>query len=226
MGTITLKSVVEQVQRTLQDEGAGVQWPQGELLHYANQTYKDIADKDPSLYTRTANFTLAAGAEQVAPSDCTRIIKPISNMGTAGATPGKTVFWQPYEDFVRFKPDFRNDSSDTEIKYFLQPEGERKYYYCYPPASATTYVRVNYEAIPSDGTINGVNGGSSDSVIPFDNTKMTMLWAGILRLAFSKEGADGNSMFADKYDGLFNREFQIDMAVDRVTKSKRLGEDD
>lgn len=209
MGTRLAKTCVLRAQKTLQDE-AGVQWTQGELLDALNDTQLIMVKADPNLYTKVGNFVLVGGPRQNVPSDCFAIKEPIANMGT-GAVRGKMIEWQNFNDMTRFDPNWQTKPANAVCRYILKPnEKEKDYYYCYPPSTGNVYIEVNYCAPAPESTINGVNGGNSDSTIPFDDKYFYALYCGIMRRALSKESLGANADLALKYDLLFKESFAMD----------------
>lgn len=210
MGTRTALEVVQRAQVQLLDE-AGVQFTSGSLLDALNDTQLDIVEARPSAYTKVGNFTLVAGAKQVIPADCLKIIKPGANMGT-GTARGKMVEWQDFDEMTRFDPNWQVRPASAVCRYFLQNKEEHNYYYTYPPSTGSVYVEVSYSAPPPASTIDGVNGGTSDSVIPFNDTYFNALLYGTLRRALMKESLAANALLAEKYDSMFKETFAIDVA--------------
>lgn len=222
MGTRLAKTCVLRAQKTLQDE-TGVQWTQGELLDGLNDVQLEIVKARPRAHTKVANFTCVAGAKQTAPSDCLKILNPICNMGATGTTRGKIVEWADMDTLNRTDRDWMTATAVTSIYHILQPENERDTYYTYPPVSGTIYIEMNYSAVPADCTINGVNGGGSDSVITLKDIYFDSLYYGILFRAHSKESDNANAELASKYRALFERSLELDGMGDTQVEESRAG---
>lgn len=208
MGVRLAKTCVLRAQKTLQDE-AGVQWTQGELLDALNDTQFIMVKADPNLYTKVGNFLHVAGAKQTVPADCFDIKNPIANMGS-GAVRGKVVEFQDFDQITRFDPSWQTKPANAVCRYIIKPDGEKDYYYCYPPSSGGVYVEFNYCASPPESTINGVNGGTVDSVIPFDDKYFDSLYYGVMHRALSKESLAANAALAADYERLFAKSFAME----------------
>lgn len=210
MGTRTALAVIQEARTLLNDEdAANYRFPTADLLKALNATQLDIVKAEPSAYTKVGNFALVAGSRQTVPSDCLKIMKPGANMGT-GAVRGKMVEWMDYDGMTRFDRNWQVKPANAVCRYFLQNKEEHNYYYTYPPSTGSVYVEVNYSAPPPDSTINGVSGGTSDSVIPFDDTYYSTLLWGTLRRALMKDSLAANALLAEKYDQMFKETFAMD----------------
>lgn len=221
MGTRTALAVIQDARTLLNDEDASnYRFSSAELLKALNATQLDIVKAEPSAYTKVGNFLLVSGARQTVPSDCLKIMKPGSNMGT-GAVRGKMVEWQDWDDMTRFDRIWQIKPANAVCRYFLQNKEEHNYYYTYPPSTGSVYVEVNYSAPPPDSTINGVSGGTNDSVIPFDDTYYSTLLWGTLHRALLKDSLSANALLAKEYELLFKGSFAMDAAGQiKVAKAK------
>lgn len=188
MGTILAKDVVERAARQLNDLGAQRYWSQEELLAFLNLGQRAIALAKPEASSTTAAFQLAAGAKQGLPAGALRVIDITCNMGAAGSTRGRVIRFVEREALDQINPDWMAAVASGVMVHWTRDERDPDVWYCYPPQpSPAHYVEAIYATSPADCTINGVENGTTDSVISLDDIYDPLLYWFILGEALMKE---------------------------------------
>jgi hypothetical protein len=86
---VTVQSVIDRVQKTLQDT-TGVRWPVvDELVLWVNDAQREIALLKPDASAKNVTVTLAVGTKQDIPSDGNRLLRVVRNMSAASSGVGK-----------------------------------------------------------------------------------------------------------------------------------------
>jgi hypothetical protein len=91
--TVTVQSVIDRVQVTLQDT-TGIRWPVvGELVLFVNDAQREIALLKPDASATTANVQLVTGTRQTIPAAGNRLLALVRNMSdtSGGATGGRAI---------------------------------------------------------------------------------------------------------------------------------------
>ena len=90
--TVTVQSVLDRVQQTLQDTG-GIRWSStNELILWVNDAQKEIALLKPDATAVNTTSTLVAGTKQSLPADGNRLLNVTRNMKAAEKTFAVTVY--------------------------------------------------------------------------------------------------------------------------------------
>lgn len=223
MPTILAKDVVDRSEITLQDE-TNVRWSQEELLHYLNDGQRHVVMLKPGAYAQNSTFQLVQGSKQSAPNDAISLIRPVRNMGGAGNTPGRAITWADMDQLDLTRPDWHTETANAEVKHCLQDPQNPKDFYVTPPQPATPeYVEMIYSAAPPDATIDGVNGGGTDSAISLDDVYAEALYFYILFKAHSKESSLASPQKAGSYYQLFLGAIGMKQQIDAAQESRTAG---
>jgi hypothetical protein len=87
--SVTVQSVIDRVQTTLQDT-TGVRWPVvGELVLWVNDAQREIALLKPDSSAKNVTITLDTGTKQDIPNDGNRLLRVVRNMSAAVDGVGK-----------------------------------------------------------------------------------------------------------------------------------------
>lgn len=142
-----MADVVLAARRTLQDYDAD-RWDDDVLLVFANGARRAYAEADPTAYTVTIPFTLAAGVEQQCPADCIVFYEVPGTLKTDGSQ-SKAVTVTQREFLDTFVPSWRSMPA-AETQHFLFNERARKEFQVYPPAKAGAKVLLRFSQGPAD----------------------------------------------------------------------------
>lgn len=154
--TVSVQSVIDRVQTTLQDT-TGVRWPVlNELVLWINDAQREIALLKPDASAKNTTITLTTGTKQEIPSDGNRLLRVVRNMSAAsGGTGKRSVRLVQREVLDAQTPDWHDptvtgDASHTNlVKHYVYDEQNPRNFYVYPGVSGTAYIEIVYSANPS-----------------------------------------------------------------------------
>lgn len=153
---VSVQSVIDRVQTTLQDT-TGVRWPVvGELVLWINDAQREIALLKPDASAKNTTITLVEGTKQDIPSDGNRLLRAVRNMSAAsGGTGKRSVRLVQREVLDAQTPDWHDplvsgDAAHTNIvKHYIYDEQNPRNFYVYPGVSGSAYLEIIYSANPS-----------------------------------------------------------------------------
>lgn len=153
---VSVQSVIDRVQATLQDT-TGVRWPVvGELVLWINDAQREIAYLKPDASAKNTTITLAEGTKQELPSDGNRLLRAVRNMSAAsGGTGARAVRLVQREVLDAQTPSWHDptvtgDAAHTNIvKHYIYDEQNPRNFYVYPGVSGSAYLEIIYSANPS-----------------------------------------------------------------------------
>ena len=181
MGTIIARTVIEKVQTILQDK-TGVRWPaEDELLGWLNDGQREVVIFKPNACVKNTAVKLAGGTKQALPADGILLIDVVRNLGTDGATPGRSIRIVMREILDAQIPDWHASPVNTTVKHYVFSPLDPKTFYVYPPqpSAAQGHVELVYGAAPTDATFTGQ--------IALDDIYQNVLIDYILYRAYSKD---------------------------------------
>lgn len=214
---VSVQSVIDRVQTTLQDT-TGVRWPVvGELVLWINDAQREIALLKPDASAKNTTITLAAGTKQDVPSDGNRLLRAVRNMSAASGGVGKrSVRLVQREVLDAQTPDWHDptvtgDAAHTDIvKHYVYDEQNPRNFYVYPGISGDAYLEIIYSANPS--TV--AQGDNLDIPDIYANAVMNY----VLYMAYMKD-ADyaGNNQRAASHFQIFTTSITGKGQVDALT---------
>lgn len=214
---VSVQSVIDRVQTTLQDT-TGVRWPVvGELVLWINDAQREIALLKPDASARNTTITLDTGTKQEIPSDGNRLLRVVRNMSAASAGTGKrSVRLVQREVLDAQTPDWHDptvtgDASHTNlVKHYVYDEQNPRNFYVYPGISGDAYLEIIYSANPS--TV--AQGDNLDIPDIYANAVMNY----VLYMAYMKD-ADyaGNNQRAASHFQIFTTSITGKGQVDALT---------
>jgi hypothetical protein len=153
---VSVQSVIDRVQTTLQDT-TGVRWPVvGELVLWINDAQREIALLKPDASAKNTTITLVEGTKQDIPSDGNRLLRAVRNMSAAsGGTGKRSVRLVQREVLDAQTPDWHDplvsgDAAHTNVvKHYIYDEQNPRNFYVYPGVSGSAYLEIIYSANPS-----------------------------------------------------------------------------
>lgn len=178
MGTITAQVLIDRAQVILQDT-TGVRWPDAELLGWLNDGQREVVVYKPNSCVKNTAVKLVAGTKQTLPADGVQLIDVVRNLGSNGATPGRSIRIVMREVLDAQVPDWHSDTPASTIKHYTYAQLDPKTFYVYPPATGTGYVELVYGAVPTDAVLTGP--------IALDDVYANALIDYVLYRAYSKD---------------------------------------
>jgi hypothetical protein len=215
---VTVQSVIDRVQKTLQDT-TGVRWPVvDELVLWVNDAQREVALLKPDASAKNVTVTLAAGTKQEIPSDGNRLLRVVRNMSAASSVGKRAVRIVSREVLDAQTPDWHDplvtgDAAHVAvIKHYIYDEQNPRNFYVYPGVAspAASYVEIIYSANPTTVAQNG----NLDIPDIFANAVMNY----VLYMAYMKD-ADyaGNQQRASSHFQLFMASITGKAQLDAVT---------
>lgn len=216
---VTVQSVIDRVQATLQDT-TGVRWPvTGELVLWVNDAQREIAALKPDATAANTTVTLVEGTKQTIPADGNRLLNVTRNMSAAsGGTGGRAIRLVSREILDASSPSWHDPlvSGDaahgSRIKHFVYDEANPRNFYVYPgvAASADAFIEIVYSANPVTVTI------SDNLGVPDIYSVAVMNY--VLYMAYMKDAEHAaNSQRAVSHYQLFTTAVASKGAVDSST---------
>lgn len=159
---VTVQSVIDRVQTTLQD-ATGIRWPVvTELVLWVNDAQRQIALIKPDASATNATVTLATGTKQEIPVGGNRLLRVIRNMSAASGGTGKRSIRIVDRDILDSNtPDWHDPSVSGDaahvaiVKHYIYDEQNPRNFYVYPGVAGNSYVEIVYSANPSTVAQNG-----------------------------------------------------------------------
>ena len=159
---VTVQSVIDRVQTTLQDT-TGVRWPVvSELVLWVNDAQREIALLKPDASAKNETVTLVTGTKQAIPSSGNRLLRAVRNMSAAsGGTGKRSVRLVSREVLDAQTPDWHDptvsgDAAHTNIvKHYIYDEQNPRNFYVYPGVAGSSYLEIIYSANPTTVAQNG-----------------------------------------------------------------------
>lgn len=216
---VTVQSVIDRVQKTLQDT-TGVRWPVvDELVLWVNDAQREIALLKPDASAKNVTVTLAAGTKQDIPSDGNRLLRVVRNMSAASNGVGKRAVRIVSREVLDAQtPDWHDPlvtgdaAHTTVVKHYIYDEQNPRNFYVYPGVATanSSFVEIIYSANP----VTVAQNGNLDIPDIFANAVMNY----VLYMAYMKD-ADyaGNQQRASSHFQLFMASITGKAQLDALT---------
>lgn len=214
---VTVASVIDKVQETLQDTG-GIRWDQSdELLEWLNDAQREIALLKPDATSENTTVTLVTGTKQTIPSDGNRLLRVIRNMSAASSGNGGRAIRLVARDVLDTQtptwhdPAVTGDAAHTNVvKNYIYDEQDPKNYYVFPGVSGNAYIEIVYSKNPATVALNGN--------LSVDDMYANAVMNYILYMAFMKESESaGNAQRASSHYNLFTQAITGKAQIDTIT---------
>ena len=147
MANYTAYYLVLRAQMQIKDE-AGVMISQEEILREVNAGQLAIVSIIPTAYSTNFVTQLVAGTRQNLPSDCLNILAPRRNMGSDGATPGRSIRIVSRLMLDSFEPGWHVATPSSTVTGIMYDENTPGQYMVYPPATAGIYIEMEGSFTP------------------------------------------------------------------------------
>jgi hypothetical protein len=216
---VTVQSVIDRVQKTLQDT-TGVRWPVvDELVLWVNDAQREIALLKPDASAKNTTITLSTGTKQEIPSDGNRLLRVVRNMSAASNGVGKRAVRIVQREVLDAQtPDWHDPlvagdaAHGATVKHYVYDESNPRNFYVYPGISSgsSAYCEIIYSANPATVAQNG----NLDIPDIFANAVMNY----VLYMAYMKD-ADyaGNNQRAASHFQLFTASITGKGQIDALT---------
>ena len=154
--SVSVQSVVDRVQVTLQDT-TGVRWPVvQEIVLWVNDAQREIALFKPDASAMNETITLVDGTKQSIPSSGNRLLGVVRNMSAAsGGTGARSIRIVEREVLDAQTPTWHDPSSSGDaahgplVKHYVYDDSNPRNFYVYPGVSGNAYVEIIYSGNPS-----------------------------------------------------------------------------
>lgn len=216
---VTVQSVIDRVQKTLQDT-TGVRWPVvDELVLWVNDAQREIALLKPDASAKNTTITLVAGTKQEIPNDGNRLLRVVRNMSAASNGVGKRAVRIVQREVLDAQtPDWHDPAITGDaahaavVKHYIYDEQNPRNFYVYPgiASASSAYVEIIYSANPATVAQNG----NLDIPDIFANAVMNY----VLYMAYMKDAEyAGNNQRAASHFQLFTTSVTGKGQVDALT---------
>jgi hypothetical protein len=215
---VTVQSVIDRVQATLQDT-TGVRWPVvNELVLWINDAQREIALLKPDASAKNLTIALEEGTKQTIPSDGNRLLKVVRNMSALVDGVGRRAVRLVSREVLDAQtPDWHDplitgDAAHTSvIKHYVYDEANPRNFYVYPGVSGSaSYIEIVYSANPN--TV--AQGDSLDIPDIYANAVMNY----VLYMAYMKDAEyAGNSSRASSHFQIFQAAITGKGQIDAIT---------
>jgi len=161
---VTVQSVIDRVQTTLQDT-TGIRWPvTDELVLWVNDAQREIALLKPDASAKNETVTLSTGTKQAIPTRGNRLLRVVRNMSAASnGTGGRAVRLVSREVLDAQTPNWHDPtvsgdaSHGTTVKHYVYDESNPRNFYVYPGVSGSAYLEIVYSSNPITVGLTGDN---------------------------------------------------------------------
>jgi len=215
--SVSVQSVVDRVQITLQDT-TGVRWPvTSELVLWVNDAQREIALFKPDASAKNTTVTLVAGTKQIIPNDGNRLLRVVRNMSAAvDGTGARAVRIVDREVLDAQSPTWHDPlvtgdaAHGATVKHYIYDDSNPINFYVYPGVTGSAFVEIIYSANPV-------------SVTQSDNLDVPDIYANavvnyVLYSAYMKDAEyAGNSQRAANHYQLFMSSITGKSQIDAVT---------
>jgi hypothetical protein len=216
---VSVQSVIDRVQTTLQDT-TGVRWPVvGELVLWVNDAQREIALLKPDASAKNTTITLTTGTKQEIPNDGNRLLRVVRNMSAASNGVGKRAVRIVSREVLDAQtPDWHDPTVTGDaahaaiVKHYIYDEQNPRNFYVYPGISSTSsaFVEIIYSANPATVT----QSGNLDVPDIYANAIMNY----VLYMAYMKDAEyAGNQQRAASHFQLFTASVTGKGQIDALT---------
>lgn len=211
------KPIIDTAARQLSDTG-NTRWGRDALAAYVSWTLAEMAGLYPDSVAELDTMQLADGAEQDVPDDVIRWLGAVRNMGSDGATPGRTVRNADLATAEEFDPDWMQRATKNVVKECYFADSAPRKFYTYPPvttSSGNVHLQFKAAKVPPDGST--INNDESTE-LPVSEDYFNVVLNGVLAYAYGEDTGTGDAQLADRYAKAF---YQA-LGVDRKAKANSL----
>jgi hypothetical protein len=172
-------TIIGKAATILKDQGY-TRWTQTELLNWLNDGQAFIVSVKPNACVVNDKHKLISGTKQSIPDGRVALIEVVRNLGTDGATPGKSIRLVDRDALDSRRPGWHSETPVTAVKHYTFSDADPKHFYTYPPSDGTGYVETVCASSPTPCS-------SASSVISVDDIYEPTLINYVLFRAYSKD---------------------------------------
>jgi len=181
-----VQSVIDNVSRTLIDEGTVRRWSEVELISHLNSAIRETITQKPSAYTVTEHVQLASGYKQTAPTGSIFIHDIVcSSFGEGFSYQAITLIdRETLNDLI---PTWMATPESVYARHWMyNPAVDVDTYWIYPPADGLGSVEMIYTSIPTELT-------DVTDTVPLDDMYVNALMEFMLFRCFEKDADNPNA---------------------------------
>lgn len=154
--TLTAQTIIDNVRGVIKDEEANsYRWADSKMFNLINKGMTEIVKLAPDANLVRASRLLTTGsALHDLPPTAIELLDVPRNMGVAGTTPGAVINETSLDMLDRSDRNWQTQAGETDIQQWTKHPAEKRRFFTYPPAHASTavYVEVLYSDAPADVT--------------------------------------------------------------------------
>lgn len=220
MGTILAKAIVDQAAKDLLDP-TNVRWSKSVLLNFLNAGQRQIVLLRPDAGVKTASIPLVTGSRQTLPTEGIRLFDITRNMGADGNTPGPAIRIIDREELDALDPNWASAAPANDIVHYVFDGRNPTIFYTYPGGTAGRTVEAVFQATPTAATINGVDGGLSDSPIALNDVYEPPLRSYVMHRAYAEDTDASDQAKADRHWNMFLQQLGLKLPLDKTFDPNR-----
>lgn len=198
---IAAQDIVDRVTDLLLDKDRAdddARWTDAELLRWINDSRMAIITRRPQAGAVVTVMSLADGSLQSTPDDCIELLDVIRNMGTDGATPGRSIRRIDRQNLDDDDPYWHAGAKKREVSQFTFDDRVPSRFYVYPPAMDGTKVEVSIAKNPE--ALTAITGATLGFPIQYLDAVVNY----VCYRAKSKDSQYANAAEAAAYYAAFN----------------------
>lgn len=185
----TVGDVLRRARTILQERTKdGTRWTNKELLDWLNEAYGIVLGIRPGANAVTSEIVCVAGARQVIPVGCERLLSVIAN--TAAKANGLAVTLIRRAELNAMRPRWMGEQQTVAIEHFMYDEDDPKAFFVYPPAAVGAKLQVLCSAVPAPHAEAQAKADSTEA-IRLPDTYAPILVDLVLARAFTKDAEGG-----------------------------------
>lgn len=147
MASITVKSLIEGVQKTQLNDVEKVTWTDDVLLLALNQALSMLILVRPDVTATFDEFVCIAGTRQTIPKEATRLLKVVRNIKANGVL-GRAVRLVNQHDLDSADPNWHSGTPKDTAKEYMFDDRSPRWFYVYPPVLAGVKLEIEYALFP------------------------------------------------------------------------------
>jgi hypothetical protein len=184
MGTLQARAVLLRAQRILNDQTA-VLWGFDELVDWLNEGQRRVVSLRPDASSAVTSLTLVAGARQTMPTGSIRLLDIPNNLN------GRACTYVNKSALDSYNPSWRSDTASAVVKHWTYDDKLPTRFEVYPPQPTSGFgtVEMVRSVLPTDCTLDAVNGASVDSVISLPDQYDAALIDYVVYRGYTKDAA-------------------------------------
>ena len=149
----------EVVQRHLNDSGASGTWVLADICALVTEALYLLALLRPDSTSRVESFQVAQNIRQELPTGGSRLLDVLGNVD---GRPIRRIDRKVLDETI---PDWRTQTTSTQIEHFIYEEATPKYFWVYPKPIANLYIEISLSGMPPEFTTTATVLGVDETFI-------------------------------------------------------------